>query len=220
MKPITVLAVREQVSDALRKAIFNGELNKGEELTQDQIATKLGVSRMPVREAFQALERDGLLILNNHRKAVVRGLTTEDILDHYDIRALLEGEAAVRSCYSDEMDEMIACQAQVEKAACDGDAAFYVQANAAFHHAIWEASGSHRLVLMLEQLWSGLPPHLPELVSTQIEYSVQEHRDILSAIQNGQREDARKFTEAHIRRSMNDFLTSFDARNVSHRGGV
>jgi DNA-binding GntR family transcriptional regulator len=209
MKPIAVLPIREQVADALRKAIFYGELKKGEELTQDDVATKLGVSRMPVREAFQILERDGLLILNNHRKAVVRGITKEDVLDQYDIRIMLEGEAAARACLRKEVSNIIKAHEQVEKAAEASDPALYVEANACFHQAIWKAAGSRRLTWLLEQVWNGIPPHLPELVSSQIEYSLIEHRQIVHAIQLGNSEEARKLIGGHISRSMNHFIEYF-----------
>lgn len=209
MKPIMMTAVREQVADALRKAIFTGEIQAGEELTQDGVALKLGISRMPVREAFQLLERDGLIILNNHRKAVVRGISREDIRDHYEIRAVLEGEAAARCCQTNHLEELIHCQNDMEEAAQENDSAWYVEANSAFHRAMWKTSGSHRLVILLEQLWGGLPTHLPGLVDTQMLNSIQEHRKILIAIQNGAHDEARDFTQIHIRRSMQDFLDAY-----------
>ncbi|WP_052947577.1 GntR family transcriptional regulator [Aneurinibacillus tyrosinisolvens] len=73
MEPIIIQPAREKVAAILRKAIFLGELKPGEVLSQEEMASKLGISRMPVREAFQMLERDGLLVLQNRRGAVVRG---------------------------------------------------------------------------------------------------------------------------------------------------
>ncbi len=209
MKPIAVLPIREQVADALRKAMFYGELKMGEELTQDEVATKLGVSRMPVREAFQILERDGLLILNNHRKAVVRGITKEDVLDQYDLRIMLEGEAAARACLRKDTSDIAMAHEQVERAACESDPTSFVETNAIFHRAIWEAAGSPRLVRLIEQVWNGIPPHLPELISSQIQYSLVEHRQIMNAISRGKSEEARQLIGGHIRRSMNHFMDNF-----------
>jgi DNA-binding GntR family transcriptional regulator len=211
MEPIRIRPVREQVADALRKAIFTGEIRRGEELTQEAIAAKLGVSRMPVREAFLMLERDGLLILNSHRKAVVRGLTEEDIVDHYDIRALLESEAAARACGSDEKAEIRAAYELARSAGLAGDAGAFVHANQQFHRAIWEAAGSSYLVQFIEQLWKGLPPHLPELVPVQMERSLEEHARIMDAIERSDADAARAATRTHIERSMHQFLAAWRA---------
>ncbi len=209
MIPITVLTIREQVADALRKAMFYGELKKGDELTQNAVAIKLRVSKMPVREAFQILERDGLLILNNHRKAVVRGITKDDILDQYDIRIVLEGEAAARASLKKDVSDIVRAYELVEKAAEKVDPASYMKANTYFHHTIWRVAGSRRLVWLLEQVWSGIPPYLPQLVSSQIEHSLLEHRRIVSAIQGGKSEEARSLISEHIRRDMNYLIAYF-----------
>ena len=101
MKKVSLLPARDQVAEILRRDIFTGELKKGQELNQENIAEKLGTSRMPVREAFQILEREGILTIHK-RRAVVEGLTTEDIVDHLKIRAMLEGEAAARATIKQE----------------------------------------------------------------------------------------------------------------------
>jgi DNA-binding GntR family transcriptional regulator len=209
MEPIKILPVREQVADALRRAIFNGEIRRGEELTQEGVATRLGVSRMPVREAFLMLERDGLLILNSHRKAVVRGLTAEDIIEHYDIRSLLEGEAAARACTCEDKTDIRSAYEQVERAGRMHDAAAFVEANLLFHRTIWEAAGNAYLVQLIEQLWNGLPPHLPELVPEQMDHSLREHEEMVEAILYGNPAAARDATTRHIQRSMKQFLASF-----------
>jgi DNA-binding GntR family transcriptional regulator len=207
MDKINVLPVREQVAAALRKAIFSNELEIGKEITQEEVAKKLGISRMPVREAFQILERDGLLILHNNRSAVVRGLTKEDLRDHYEIRSMLEGEAAARAsgkpdCYP----ELERLHGQAKESLSSSDVTAYIKANEAFHRAIWEASRSVRLKSLLNQLWNGLPPQVAEFLPNQAEQSIPEHQNILDAIREGNAEAARRAMQAHIRRSMNDFF--------------
>ncbi|MCL6516416.1 GntR family transcriptional regulator [Alicyclobacillus sp.] len=209
MDPIKSISVREQVADALRKAIYRGEIRWGESLTQEAVASRLGVSRMPVREAFLMLARDGLLVLENHRRAVVRPLSPEEVADHYDIRSLLEGEAAARACKNGDLTDVLACHEEADRAAASGNADAFVEANYAFHHAVWEASGSGNLVQLLEQMWNGLPPHLPQLVPGQVEHSQLEHRWIVEALMAGDAETARTVMAAHIRRSMVEFLHSF-----------
>jgi DNA-binding GntR family transcriptional regulator len=207
MERLTVLPVREQVAAVLRKAIFSNELEIGKELAQEEIAKQLGISRMPVREAFQILERDGLLTLKNNRSAVVRGLTKDDLIDHYEIRAILEGEAAARAAApGKELEDIANAHQDVESAVATHNVADYIAANEVFHRAIWEASASPRLISLLNQLWNGLPTQVAEFLPDQADKSVVEHEAILEAIRLGNAEGARSAMQNHVRRSMNDFL--------------
>lgn len=81
-----------QVADALRELILNGDYRQGEQLRQDDIAKKLGVSRIPVREAFQQLEGEGLIVNVPYKGAIVSMLSVEEISEYCDIRTTLEGE--------------------------------------------------------------------------------------------------------------------------------
>ena len=80
---IQLLPAREQVASVLRKAILSRELKEGEELTLEGTASQLGVSSMPVREAFQILAGDGLIKLRPNKGAVVLGVNEKTIRDHY-----------------------------------------------------------------------------------------------------------------------------------------
>ena len=97
MKKIQLLPAREQVASVLREAILKRELKEGEELTLEGMAEQLGVSSMPVREAFQILATDGLIKLRPNKGAIVLGVNEKTIRDHYETRALLESEAAARA---------------------------------------------------------------------------------------------------------------------------
>ncbi|MCG3088227.1 GntR family transcriptional regulator [Sporosarcina cyprini] len=210
MEPIAKQSTRDQVIATLRKAIFNGDLKEGEELIQEEIAKKLNVSRMPVREAFYALEREGLLLTNQNRRVTVKGFTRDDIQDHYDIRAMLEGEAAARASLKDfDKQELLEIQQDIENAVANRQVNDYIVANEHFHRIIWKASESERLQSFLDQMWNGLPPHLAEMVEEQMIKSIKEHQVIVSAILEGNADKAREATEAHIRRSMTDFLENY-----------
>jgi DNA-binding GntR family transcriptional regulator len=213
MKPASLLPARDQVAEILRRAIFSGELQKGQELTQEKIAEELGTSRMPVREAFQILEREGILTIQK-RRAIVQGLTIEDIVDHLEIRAILEGEAAARANIRGEnFEDIKLAQENSEKAALSMDIFSYVFANESFHRAIWAASGSSRLENFLNYLWNGLPPHLPGLLPEQTQSSIAEHQNIVKAICYGTPDEARNTMINHIKRSINDLIQHQQAIN-------
>jgi DNA-binding GntR family transcriptional regulator len=87
----------EQVAAHIRQAIMAGELQPGERLRQDDIADELGVSRIPVREAIIALDREGWLRLAANRGAYVAALGVHDVRDHYELRGLVFGLVARRA---------------------------------------------------------------------------------------------------------------------------
>src|SRR5204862_5993193 len=81
----------------VRSLIFNGELRQGDRVRQDEIARRLGVSRIPVREAIIALDRAGWLTITPHRGAFVHGLDEDSLRDHYELLGLVYGLAARRA---------------------------------------------------------------------------------------------------------------------------
>ena len=89
LKPIKMLPARERVAAALRKAIISRQITEGEVLTLESTAQELGVSITPVREAFQILERDGLIDLQQNKGATVLGINETTLREHFQIRAQL-----------------------------------------------------------------------------------------------------------------------------------
>lgn len=78
----------------LRNMINAGSLPDGTRLVERELASQFAVSRIPLREALQQLEREGLVRIYKNRGAIVSQLTVDDIGEIYDLRALLEGDAA------------------------------------------------------------------------------------------------------------------------------
>ena len=98
LQPIKLLPARERVASAMRKAIIAQDLAEGAQITLDSIAGLLGVSRTPVREAFQMLENEGLIKLSPNKGAVILGITPRTVREHFQIRAALESEASAIVC--------------------------------------------------------------------------------------------------------------------------
>jgi DNA-binding GntR family transcriptional regulator len=87
----------EKVATYIRTLIFNGHLQHGERIRQDELSDALGVSRIPVREAIIALDREGWLTTKPHRGSFVNGFHSDGIEDHYELLGLLFGLAARRA---------------------------------------------------------------------------------------------------------------------------
>ena len=93
-----VVSAKEQVAERLRQAIYTGELKAGEELIQEELATQLGVSRIPVREAFQILDNAGMIEIQKNKRAIVKAITKENISEQLEIRTILECLSAEKAC--------------------------------------------------------------------------------------------------------------------------
>lgn len=84
----------DRVFDTIRAAIMSGELPSGTQLKVRDLAAQVGTSVMPVREAIRRLEESGLAVREAHKGAVVRTLTMTELVQTYQVRTLLEVEAA------------------------------------------------------------------------------------------------------------------------------
>ena len=92
MKSIQNIQTKDLVVQILREQILSGDLKPGEELTQEDVAEKLGVSRMPVREALQALTQEGFLTRMRNRHVCVSRMKRIQVLESFRIMAVVEAE--------------------------------------------------------------------------------------------------------------------------------
>ncbi len=85
--------VGDMAYEVIREGILQGAFKPGERLRQDQLATAIGVSRIPVRSALLQLESEGLITFEPYRGAVVNSLSADDVRAIYEIRGVLEAHA-------------------------------------------------------------------------------------------------------------------------------
>jgi len=150
------VTAQDVVLHALRNEILTGTLQPGDQVVQEAVADRYGVSRVPVREALKMLEAEGQVVYHPHRGYFVAELSVSDLLEVYRLRELLEAEAirtAVPRLSDDEVSGIAALLGEVETAAEAGDIMALTSANRRFHFAIFEASGMPRLTRLLQQLW-------------------------------------------------------------------
>lgn len=212
LKPIVLLPARERIASSLRKAIIGRDMAEGEQITLDAVASLLGVSKTPVREAFLMLESEGLLKLTPNRGAVVLGITPSTVRQHFHIRAALESEAARMCCVSPvDIAPIQDVYAQSLEAITQEHMEEYSNLNQAFHVAIWRCSGNERMANMLSVMWNGLSMRYMETLEDYAKKSFGEHGMIMKAIEARDAEAARVAMFQHLMRSMNDMLTNLEA---------
>ena len=144
-----------QIAESLKKAILEGEYRGGEQLAEQELQQRFGVSRSPLREAFRELEKLGLVEIIPRRGSFVKRITKKDIEDNFPVRAALEGLAAkmaVANLTGTVLAQMDAALGRMEEAARIEDIQAYYTHHLVFHDIFIRAAGNELLQLTLEKI--------------------------------------------------------------------
>ncbi len=147
---------QEAVLAEMRRAIVSGELKPGEPIRQKVLAERLGVSRVPVREALKILQGEGQVEYRPHRSYSVTRLDLDDLREVYRIRQLLETEAArisVPTFTDADVKALSEAARDVDLAGDDEDYVAMSEANRRFHFLLVEGAGMDRLTHLSRILW-------------------------------------------------------------------
>ncbi|MGE2832796.1 GntR family transcriptional regulator [Mycobacterium sp. SMC-4] len=142
----------EFVREALRRAVFRGELPAGHHLIQSDIAAQLGVSVTPVREAMRDLATEGLIILDSHRGGIVRGTSRRDMEEILEIREKLEAMAVSLGVGNVTEEELERAAQLAEMMTGESDLGAWVELNRRFHHLLHDAMRSPYLTAIFHRL--------------------------------------------------------------------
>lgn len=147
------------VAAHLRRMVFTGEYRPGDRVRQDEIAAELGVSRIPVREAIIALDREGWVTVEPHRGAFVRGIDADYVRDHYELYGLVFGLMAARVAERADAEgrARVLDAAKAVAAADTDDAKAFNDANRSFLRVLDEVASSPRLTSMARVMTSIVP---------------------------------------------------------------
>jgi len=147
--------LRQEVLEAIRSAILANRIKPGTRLLEAEVATRMGVSRAPVREAIRQLEQEGLVEFFPHRGAVVVGLPEDEIDAIYELRAEIEARAIARACATASETDLTRLEgliADMQKALKQHDIDEVAEIDLRFHGAIVELSGFS----LLRHIWQSL----------------------------------------------------------------
>ena len=155
----------ERAARYVRRLVFDGHLRPHDRVPQDDVAAALGLSRIPVREALIALEREGWVRIEPHRGAFVNPLDEAAVRDHFELYGLTFGLAARRAVERGVADELAATLADLSaSAAGTEDPAEFGRLAPAFHEAVVEAAASPRIGVVLRAMSTIVPGNFFALV--------------------------------------------------------
>jgi DNA-binding GntR family transcriptional regulator len=196
----------DDVTSALREAILDGVLPPSAWLRESELAEAFKVSRTPVREALRRLADEGLAVKTAHHGTVVASLSLEDVLALYVVREDLEGLAArlaaVRSPQGlvADLDDI---NAQMRRAAGEGDVDRLAKLNLAWHRALRTGAANPYLERFLNQVEHAVRrlPATTLIHPGRPDEVLREHEAVARAIKEGDGEAAEREAKAHMRRA-------------------
>lgn len=187
----------------LRRRILAGEIVAGAQLRQGALAEDLGISRIPLREAFLQLEAEGLVRIQAHKGAIVAKLTFDEIDELFDLRASIEPGLLRRSAphlSQDDFQRLHALLDEYTQELRQENVQRWGELNAEFHRQLYRHAGRPRSIALVENFLQECDRHtrIQLSLSGAMERAEDEHRDILRLCETGEFERACDVLRDHI----------------------
>lgn len=183
-----------------------------------ETAKRLGVSSTPVREAFAALEREGLLVSSAHKGIVVFEPTLSDLHETYEIRRLLEGLAVERAAplmTDAELQDLNEMYEQMETLDDDRDTSAFVELNRAFHARIYSVAKMPRLERLIADLRDASEAYVSmhRSLGRDNAQTSRDHAEILEACRQRDGRRAGEATRVHLGHTMDALSRQLQERS-------
>jgi GntR family transcriptional regulator, rspAB operon transcriptional repressor len=199
----TVLSLKDKAYSAIKEAILSLRFEPGMPLVESDLAQQLGISKTPVRDALYVLEREGFVTRIPFKGTYVTEVTTTDIREIFQLRAILEGFAARLAApllTAGELEEM-ECRLQAAEAAlAEGNQALCSSIGQGIHEALLDKAGNQRLT----SITHNLDDHVQRLrvlsdrITGRLNKSVQEHRRVQDALYRRDPDAAEQAMRDHL----------------------
>jgi DNA-binding GntR family transcriptional regulator len=196
----------DEVTNALRQAIIEGTLGGGERIVEATTADRLGVSRVPVREALAELQKEGLVEQVGARGLRVRDFTLEDLNEIAELRQTLEVMAVKILCRTLSTEDAAELDAEAGRAEAESRPEGVARADVRFHHSLLRTTRHSRLI----ESWANLRSQM-EYVAVRVQRGLflangtianrrtaTAHRELIRLLQAGDEARAVPFIEEHI----------------------
>jgi DNA-binding GntR family transcriptional regulator len=211
----------QQVADHIRRLIFEGKLRVGDRVPQDDIAAKLRVSRVPVREAVIALDREGWVMIEPHRGAFVVGLDENSTRDHYELLGRVYGFAALRVAERAPAEGIAALAKVHRELQATTDPHEFSQLNMAFLRRLVILAGSRRVSATVRLMAVSIVPgdffaEVPEAMRIH----KRRLKAIMRALKAGDGETAEREFVTMLRQEADRVVTLLAARGAIGEAGT
>jgi DNA-binding GntR family transcriptional regulator len=204
--------LKDDIFDVLHRKIISGIYKPGDWLRQEEIATQLGVSMTPVREALDLLVSAGLAERVPYRGVRVREMSTKDVVEAYGLRLILEAEIAREATKNIAPEQLAGLEAMLDQMRTHEsleEVSDARQMSREFHSAIAEASRNNLLIKLYAVVANAFPDWLlyealfrkPELLADSMARTHREHIAIVNALKEGNTDKAVQTSIEHVMES-------------------
>jgi DNA-binding GntR family transcriptional regulator len=198
---------QEHAVDGLRRAILGGELRPGARVPQEEIAERIGVSVVPLREALRVLEGEGQVTYRPRRGYFVTELRAEDLAEIYALRRVLEAQAArevLPTLDAAAFARIEAAAAECAAAGAAGDVAGELAANRRLHFALLTHPDHPHLLRLIRLLWDSTEAYRALYYNSprEREAAVAAHARIIAAARAGDADALVAELDAHRDRAL------------------
>jgi len=204
-----------RVADRLREMVLAGELQPGQRLSEERVRAELGVARSTLREAFQLLLRERLLVHHLSRGVFVRELTRDDVSDLYRVRRVVEcgALAEVETLRPAELRRLSEALADGHAAAHRADWQAVAAASIRFHQTLVATAGSARLDALVTQVLGEFRLAYARMDDTEAfhEAFLARNVEIADRIRSGDLAGAVALLQDYLRDSERALLARYDA---------
>jgi DNA-binding GntR family transcriptional regulator len=162
--------LRQKVYEQLKLKMVTAELLPGQKISLRTIASQLGVSLMPVREALWQLERERAVVIQQNRNIYINQLTIKEFDEILELRLMLECRAASEACrLRPKGAPAIVAEFLSKLAESVNDHKQFLEANHEFHSTIYGYSGMRNLIDIIDNLWMRVGPYIFLVTNTAVE---------------------------------------------------
>ncbi|MCW5964001.1 MAG: GntR family transcriptional regulator [Bryobacterales bacterium] len=190
----TRLSMRDQIASVLQGEIITGKYSPGQRLVERELSERFRVSSIPIREALQVLETQGLVVKQPNRGCSVVDLSTEELAQMNELRALLEPKVAEwAACRMTEAGarKLTEQASRLQRAAAAQDRSAFYAADMEFHRTFWELSGNLYAARILESVVGAVfVSGLRAAVEIDLSMEYAKHDRLLRALVEGRPSDA------------------------------
>lgn len=211
LKPGSLLSVREHTYRVLKEKILTGYFSPNRRLAEESLAKLLGVSRTPIREALHKLELEGLVTLKGARGFCVPEETSEDILELFEIRSVLEGHALACLCMNISDDNISLLNDYIKKAETGtdrGNLELVFDCNTQFHDFLYGLirPKKPRLYNLIEDMREYVLRYRKNTLDTleAARRSIAGHKKIVMALESRDPVLCEHVMRAHVREARED----------------
>jgi DNA-binding GntR family transcriptional regulator len=201
-----VPSLKERAYATIKEHILQ-DLSSEDPLSVDALASQLGISRTPVREALITLEFEGLVYSVPNKGTFVAGPSVEEMLSIYQVRAALEGLAirlATPNIDEDELQQLVTAFDAAEDPIEEGDFEPYFSSDVDFHHTIREYAGNpvlSRMLANLEDRLHRIRAYARRRSREHLISSFHEHQEVLNALLERDPDKAEQVMKEHLNRA-------------------